>query len=219
MKTSFTVIFFPILLTVAFMTPSSALAQRLSRLMQERSQLYSDWEYYQGQNNAFFGGKSSSDLSNIIKVQKSIIDKDNEIMEEIRSLNVNTQKGLRAELEAAQDQLASYKTKIGNLETQLAATTELYNNSLTDTASQSSYKNTAFVFTLLLLGSTAFLALKLKKATARREELSELSLSSRITYNADDYITKLEKIGKLKENGLITEEDYKAQKDKILAAL
>ncbi|GAB3193898.1 hypothetical protein GCM10027293_00870 [Pontibacter aydingkolensis] len=187
--------------------------------MQERSQLYSDWEYYQGQNNAFFGGKSSSDLSNIIKVQKSIIDKDNEIMEEIRSLNVNTQKGLRAELEAAQDQLASYKTKIGNLETQLAATTELYNNSLTDTASQSSYKNTAFVFTLLLLGSTAFLALKLKKATARREELSELSLSSRITYNADDYITKLEKIGKLKENGLITEEDYKAQKDKILAAL
>ncbi|WP_299822357.1 SHOCT domain-containing protein [uncultured Pontibacter sp.] len=211
--------FYTSLLAIILLAPLSASAQRLSRLMQERAKLYEDWEYYNGQNNAFFGGKSNKDLSNIIQVQKSIIDKDNEIMEEVRTLNVNTQKGLRAELEASQDQIASYKTKVGNLETQLATTTELYNDSLSETASQSSYNNISFIIILALLSTTAFMAFKLRKLAGRQEELSDLSISSRITYDADDYIAKLEKIGKLKDNGLITEEDYKVQKDKILAAL
>lgn len=214
--TQFTTCLIVILLTLIAHATS---AQRLSRLMQERDQLYEEWEYYQDQNNAFFGGKSKEDLSNIIEVQKGIIAKDNEIVEEVRSQNNRTEKGLRDQHNITKDQLSSAEETIANLRTELASTTELYNNAISDASSESDYKNTSFILSLILLSTTAFLALKLRKAKLRQEELSELSVSSRITYDADECIARLEKIGKLKENGLITEEDFKIQKDKILAAM
>ncbi|NDK57184.1 SHOCT domain-containing protein [Pontibacter fetidus] len=219
MKLTFTRLTF--LLTLTFLTflAHTGTAQRLGRLMQERDQLYEEWEYYQDQNNAFFGGKSKDDLANIIGVQNGIIAKDNEIMEEVRSQNNRTEKGLRDQHNITKDQLSSAEETIANLRTELETTTELYNNAISDVGSQSDYKNTSFMLSLILLGTTVFLAFKLRKAKLRQEELSELSISSRITYDADECIARLEKIGKLKENGLITEEDFKTQKDKILAAM
>ena len=187
--------------------------------MEERDRLYEEWEYFEDQNNAFWGGKSKEDLSNIIGVQKQIISKDNEILEEVRSQHASTQKGLRQELEATQDQLSAAKSKIGELESELAATTELYNDSLSDIASQSGYKNSSFIFILLLLGSTVFLLFKLRKANSNQVSLSGFIPEQEGASAMDAYVARLNKIGKLKDNGLITEEDYKAQKDKILATL
>ncbi|MEJ8757830.1 hypothetical protein WG947_12525 [Pontibacter sp. H259] len=219
MKITFTQLAVILTLTTLSFLPQAASAQRLGRLMQERDQLYEEWEYYQEQNNAFFGGKSKEDLSNIIEVQKGIIAKDNEIVEEVRSQNNRTEKGLRDQHNITKDQLSAAEETIATLRTELESTTELYNNAISDVSSQSDYKNSSFILSLILLGTTIVLAFKLRKAKLRQEELSELSISSRITYDADECIARLEKIGKLKENGLITEEDFKIQKDKILAAM
>lgn len=219
MKTIFTTPTAVVLLACLLLMSPSATAQRLSRLMQERDQLYQDWEYYKSQNNAFFGGKSKEDLSNIIEVQQQIITKDNDILEEVRTVHVNTQKGIQKELEATQDQLSTAKAKIGELESKAAATAELYNDCLSDIANQSGYKNSAFIFILLLLGSTTFLAFRLRKALTQQSAFTGTLSSPEDASEIDGYITRLEKINRLKDQGLITEEEYKAQKDKILSAL
>ncbi len=66
---------------------STLLAQeedRMGQLLKERDELYKAYDYYSHQNSSFFGKKSKKDLQNIISTLKSIIAKDNQIIQVVR---------------------------------------------------------------------------------------------------------------------------------------
>lgn len=200
---------------------SHANAQGLATLLEQREALYDEWEFYESQNSAFFGGKSKDDLYNIIEVQRQIITKDNEIVEEIKSLNNNNQKALKTEVELTKNELEAANDKIASLKTELESLTELYNETLSDTSSEGSQKNTLFIVVILLAGVILFLLIKLIKPSGNTPSIiQEPNLeTSRHDLNLEDHAFRLEKVKKLKEAGLISDQDYDLQKNNILASI
>lgn len=63
--------------------------QRLDSLFHQRDVMFDTAHYLYRQNNAFFGGKSKSDLQNIIRELQRIIAKDSEIIMEVHYLRAN----------------------------------------------------------------------------------------------------------------------------------
>lgn len=93
-------------------TPSTAATDSLLRLLiNQRSKLYKDWDYYQQQNHALFGGKSKKDLRDIIATLERIIAKDNQILARLQTVNAKERE--RLELQALRLQ-----TKTGSLTNQ-----------------------------------------------------------------------------------------------------
>lgn len=71
--------------TFFFVLQLTGFAQdNMSRLLKERDQLYKAYEHYNEQNSSLFGKKSKKDLLNIINTLKEIINKDTEIIREVR---------------------------------------------------------------------------------------------------------------------------------------
>lgn len=64
--------------------PALAQDSNLDRLLQERDKLYTDYEFYEKQNSSLFGKKSKKDLLNMIGTLRGIIDKDSELIREVR---------------------------------------------------------------------------------------------------------------------------------------
>lgn len=56
----------------------------MTRLLKERDLLYKAYEQYNQQNSSLFGKKSKKDLLNIINTLKEIINKDSDIIREVR---------------------------------------------------------------------------------------------------------------------------------------
>lgn len=56
----------------------------MARLLKEREGLYRAYDRYNQQNSSLFGKKSKKDLLNIITTLKEIINKDSEIIREVR---------------------------------------------------------------------------------------------------------------------------------------
>lgn len=57
---------------------------KMTRLLKERDELHKAYEHYNEQNSSLFGKKSKKDLLNIINTLKEIINKDTEIIREVR---------------------------------------------------------------------------------------------------------------------------------------
>ncbi len=83
----------------------------LNQLVRERARLYKDWNYFQEQNHALFGGKSKNDLRNIIATLEGIVAKDNQILGRLRT--VTDKERQRMELEKMR-----LTSKTGELTTQ-----------------------------------------------------------------------------------------------------
>ncbi|MCY7350001.1 MAG: hypothetical protein LH606_04955 [Cytophagaceae bacterium] len=83
----------------------------LRLLINERTRLYRDWDYFQKQNHALFGGKSKKDLRNVIATLEGLIAKDNQVLARLRHLH--EQEKLRLEMEKVR-----LTTKTGDLTTQ-----------------------------------------------------------------------------------------------------
>jgi uncharacterized small protein (DUF1192 family) len=63
---------------------SVAAQDNMTRLLTERDELYKAYDHYNQQNSSLFGKKSKKDLINIINTLKEIINKDTEIIREVR---------------------------------------------------------------------------------------------------------------------------------------
>lgn len=73
------------LLCLLFFMVSSTFAQdNIAKLLGERDKLHQAYEHYQQQNSSLFGKKSKKDLMNIISTLDEIIQKDSEIIREVR---------------------------------------------------------------------------------------------------------------------------------------
>lgn len=90
---------------------SAATDAQLATLIGQRAKLYNDWDYYQRQNHALFGGKSKKDLRDIIATLEKILAKDNQILARLRTVNEKERE--RLELQALRLQ-----TKTGSLTNQ-----------------------------------------------------------------------------------------------------
>lgn len=66
--------------------------ENLNRLMRERQEIIKEYEFYNAQNNNFWGKKSKKDLLRIVDALKGIINKDSEIINEVNNLNLNNLK-------------------------------------------------------------------------------------------------------------------------------
>jgi CRISPR/Cas system-associated endoribonuclease Cas2 len=74
-----------LLLTFTLLCLLPAAAQdNMTRLLKERDELYKAYDHYNQQNSSLFGKKSKKDLLNIITTLKEIINKDTEIIREVR---------------------------------------------------------------------------------------------------------------------------------------
>lgn len=91
--------------------PSAATDSVLRVLIGQRAKLYNDWDYYQQQNHALFGGKSKRDLRDIIATLEKILAKDNQILARLRTVSEKERE--RLELQALRLQ-----TKTGSLTNQ-----------------------------------------------------------------------------------------------------
>lgn len=69
----------------------------LNQLVRERARLFKDWEYFQQQHHALFGGQSKNDLRNIIATLEGILAKDNQILGRLRTVTAKERQ--RMELE------------------------------------------------------------------------------------------------------------------------
>ncbi len=93
-------------------TPTSYTADStLTQLIAQRSKLYKDWDYFQQQNHALFGGKSKNDLRDIIATLEKIVAKDNQVLARLSTINAKERE--RLELQALRLQ-----TKTGDLTNQ-----------------------------------------------------------------------------------------------------
>jgi ABC-type phosphate transport system auxiliary subunit len=114
-KRLFLLLFIPLCFRVSAQTtatPSTAATDsQLAALIGQRSKLYKDWDYYQQQNHALFGGKSKNDLRDIIATLERIIAKDNQILARLQTVNAKERE--RLELQALRLQ-----TKTGSLTNQ-----------------------------------------------------------------------------------------------------
>lgn len=82
-----------LLLIGSFLAFGPLLAQddTLTRLLNEREQLTLEYQYYNKQNNNFWGKKSKKDLLHIIETLKNIINKDSEIIKEVNIQSLKKQ--------------------------------------------------------------------------------------------------------------------------------
>jgi predicted RND superfamily exporter protein len=62
----------------------AAAQDNMTRLLKERDELYKAYDHFNQQNSSLFGKKSKKDLVNIITTLKEIINKDTEIIREVR---------------------------------------------------------------------------------------------------------------------------------------
>lgn len=83
----------------------------LTQLIAQRSKLYKDWDYFQKQNHALFGGKSKNDLRDIIATLEKIVAKDNQVLARLSAISAKERE--RLELQALRLQ-----TKTGDLTNQ-----------------------------------------------------------------------------------------------------
>jgi hypothetical protein len=64
--------------------PALYAQDNMPRLLKERDDLYKAYEHFNQQNSSLFGKKTKKDLLNIINTLNGIIDKDTEIIREVR---------------------------------------------------------------------------------------------------------------------------------------
>lgn len=107
---------FLLLLLVLGLTTPSLFSQTqsdsiLQQLIDERTRLYRDWDYFQQQNHALFGGKSKQDLRNVIATLEELLAKDNQVLARLRHLH--EQEKLRLETDKVR-----LTSKTGELTTQ-----------------------------------------------------------------------------------------------------
>jgi CRISPR/Cas system-associated endoribonuclease Cas2 len=76
--------FLALLCLLLFSIPPTFAQDNMAKLLQERDKLYEAYEHYENQNSSLFGKKSKKDLLNIINTLKEIIQKDSEIIREVR---------------------------------------------------------------------------------------------------------------------------------------
>ncbi|QHT68270.1 hypothetical protein GXP67_17295 [Rhodocytophaga rosea] len=69
--------------SLLYLFPATA-QDNMTRLLKERDELYKSYDHFNQQNSSLFGKKSKKDLLNIITTLKEIINKDTEIIREVR---------------------------------------------------------------------------------------------------------------------------------------
>ena len=79
------------LFSFLMLLPVLAQEDNLNRLLSEREQLTLEYQYYNKQNNNFWGKKSKKDLLHIIETLKNIINKDSEIIREVNIQSLKKQ--------------------------------------------------------------------------------------------------------------------------------
>lgn len=95
---------------------------RVAQLLQERDNLYQQYEQYMSQNSAFFGGKSKKDLTNIVNTLKGIIAKDNELIREVRLLSVRRESSAIGQNQATVSRIYELERETTSLRSQLNTT-------------------------------------------------------------------------------------------------
>ncbi|MCU0352824.1 MAG: hypothetical protein MUD08_03650 [Cytophagales bacterium] len=121
-------IVFCLFVTVFSIGFASAQSADLGRLLQERDQLYHQYDSLGREKNALFGGRSKKDLQNMILALQRIIAKDNEIIREVRRTSYQKESNLYGQSRAAGDRIYDLESRVSALTSQL----KRRNNELAD---------------------------------------------------------------------------------------
>ena len=78
------IILLSIIVLITGLLPAVYAQDNMTRLLKERDELHKAYAHYNEQNSSLFGKKSKKDLLNIINTLKEIINKDTEIIREVR---------------------------------------------------------------------------------------------------------------------------------------
>lgn len=98
---------------------SGAQSADIGRLLQERDQIYRAYDSLGREKNALFGGRSKKDFQQMVLALHRIINKDNEIIREVRRTSYQKENNLFGQNRATADRLYQLEQETASLSAQV----------------------------------------------------------------------------------------------------